>query len=285
MNTTPHPPLGIAHLCLLDCRPDKVIEIAAHSGFAQVGLRLIPPHPGALTYHLSNPELLHLKRLMSDTGVTVNDIEFISIDDTFSPTSLKSTFEQAAELGARRITVGSDTPDKERFCRNLYTLCEMAKPLGLVIDLENMPWRRPVATFNQAIDVALSVNQPNCGVVLDALHFFRGGNTPNELLQKHCDIIHSVQICDASSPPPRTAEALQFEARNRRMAPGEGTLPLIDLLRALRDNPTLSVEAPKPNRFTPQEWAQHLKKCSLNTLETARRLPINPHAPPRALKS
>jgi len=55
-----------------------------------------------------------------------------------------------------------------------------------------------------------------------------------------------VQICDASSdmPAPTDTPALVREARTGRLLPGEGVLPLRDLVAALPPGLPLAIEAP-----------------------------------------
>jgi len=54
-----------------------------------------------------------------------------------------------------------------------------------------------------------------------------------------------VQLCDApwQAPPP---ELIIHEAREGRLAPGQGQLPLAELLAALPEHVEFSVEMPAP---------------------------------------
>ena len=58
--------------------------------------------------------------------------------------------------------------------------------------------------------------------------------------------LRAAQICDASADVPTTEAAIIAEAREGRLPPGEGALPLGDLLEALPADTSLSVEMPMP---------------------------------------
>ncbi|HEX5776856.1 MAG TPA: hypothetical protein VFX95_09280, partial [Caulobacteraceae bacterium] len=59
-------------------------------------------------------------------------------------------------------------------------------------------------------------------------------------------LLRYAQICDAGPdmPAPRDTPALIREARTGRLLPGEGVLPLKDLVAALPANVPLAIEAP-----------------------------------------
>jgi len=78
------------------------------------------------------------------------------------------------------------------------------------------------------------------------LHFSRSGGIPAHIAQVDPSLVRYAQICDASSdmPGPGDTPALIREARTGRLLPGEGALPLRDLVAALPATAPLAVEAP-----------------------------------------
>jgi hypothetical protein len=80
----------------------------------------------------------------------------------------------------------------------------------------------------------------------DALHFSRSGGLPAHVASIDPSLFRYAQICDAVAdrPAPTDAPALIREARTGRLLPGEGVLPLMDLVRALPDALPLAIEAP-----------------------------------------
>ncbi|CAN7735020.1 TIM barrel protein [Bosea sp. LjRoot9] len=239
------PPLGIAHFTTIDVAPLDFVALAAEVGYATLGLRLHPAFPGAPFYEIRPGSALMaaMRALLANTGLRVHDIEFVVIDGSFSPVSLVPILESAAELGAQRLSVCGDDPEHGRLVANFAGLCDLAAGFGLGVDLENMPWRQ-VATIQDAARVVLEAGRPNGGVLVDALHLARGGGTPADLREMPRHLIRSAQLCDAGADRPVSVEAIIQEARGGRLLPGQGVLPLQNLLAELPADVTLSVEVP-----------------------------------------
>ena len=164
--------------------------------------------------------------------------------------------EDAAALGAQRLSVCGDDADRSRLADNFAALCAVAAEVGMGVDLENMGWR-PVRTFGDSLAVVEAAGADNAGVLVDALHFFRNGGTVEALAASPAGRIRSLQLCDVTGPDPTTDEARIAEARGGRLAPGDGELPLAAMLAAAPRDATLSVEVPI-DAATPPE--QHLRK-------------------------
>lgn len=237
------PQLGLAHFSAIGVAPDEFARLAADAGYGRIGLRLYPPFAGAPHYPLraGSQALRDLSRMCGDIGIEVYDIESVVIDAEFAPQDLLPTLEAAAELRASRLTVAGDDPDTGRLAANFLHLCELAAPFGVNVDMENMGWRS-IATYAQADALVTSVAADNAGVLVDAIHFFRNGGKAADL--RGPSRVRSVQLCDVAGPAPSAPEAMVAEARTGRLAPGEGELPLHDLLTALGPDVCLSVEVP-----------------------------------------
>ncbi len=85
-------------------------------------------------------------------------------------------------------------------------------------------------------------------MVVDALHFSRSGGLPAHIGQVDAALFRYAQICDASAdmPGPTDTPNLIREARTGRLLPGEGVLPLRELVAALPAGIPLAIEAPVP---------------------------------------
>lgn len=243
--TESNPPLGIAHFSCIDVPPLEFVRLAGEIGYAAVGLRLHPAFQGAPFYTLcsGNPELRSVKAALRQAGIAVYDIEFVVIDEGFSASEVLPVLEAAGELGARRLSVCGDDPDKSRFIDNLTALAVRADEFGLGVDLEIMPWRR-IGTLASAVEAAEGTQRANVGVLIDALHLSRSGAVPADLKSVSKGLIQSVQLCDAVAERPADDAALVAEARGGRLLPGEGALPLRELLTMAPSNARLSVEVP-----------------------------------------
>ena len=80
-------------------------------------------------------------------------------------------------------------------------------------------------------------------MLIDALHFSRSGGWPSHIAGIDASLLKYAQICDAVAAIPSEAGDLIREARTGRLLPGEGALPLRDLV-ALPAAIPLSIEAP-----------------------------------------
>jgi sugar phosphate isomerase/epimerase len=124
----------------------------------------------------------------------------------------------------------------------LAEMCELARPYGITVDLEFMPFR-PVQSLAHAVDVLNRARQPNARILIDALHVFRSNSAIEQFAAIDPAMLGPFQICDApaTSPPP---EALVTEARTRRLLPGHGELALSTLIDALPAGTRFGVEVP-----------------------------------------
>jgi sugar phosphate isomerase/epimerase len=268
VNITPTllPPLGIAHFTTIDVEPLAFVEMAARIGYATVGLRLYPAFPGAPFYEIPVGSALmrSMRTRLANTGLSVYDIEFVTIDATFEIERLKPALDSAAELGARCISVCGDDPDRPRFVAAFAGLCDLAAGFGMGVDLEVMPWRQ-VGTIEDAVAVVRDSVRSNCGVLIDALHLLRSGGDPLELRTLPRPAIRSAQLCDAPAARPATTEGIIQEARAGRLLPGDGDLPLYRLLAELPDHTVLSVELPNAGH-PPEQHARRAYEAAQRTL-------------------
>ena len=146
-------------------------------------------------------------------------------------------------LGAQHVLcVGNDT-ERGRLRDNFGRLCEAAGGLGLSVGLEAITYCA-VATPADALELVRASGQANARILIDALQFFRSGATCDQIGEIDQTLIEYIQICDAPSAAPQSLEARRREARTARLLPGDGELPLRELLSKLPLDLPLAVEAP-----------------------------------------
>ncbi len=246
-DTTPRQ-ISLAHLTVLDTTPPELVTVAAAAGFRTIGIRLTAtPSVGIPPYDiLSDGPLLRETLLrLADAGVSVLDTEFLRFEPD-NPVGIPEGFlEVSARLGARNVLVMSAEPEEGRTIERFCELCDRAARYGLHVCLEFAIYTG-VRTLAQAAGVVAQSNRSNASVLVDALHFSRSGGIPADIAQVDPSLFRYAQICDASAdmPGPGDAPGLIREARTGRLLPGEGVLPLAELVAALPDAAPLAIEAP-----------------------------------------
>jgi sugar phosphate isomerase/epimerase len=102
-----------------------------------------------------------------------------------------------------------------------------------------------VKTLGDARRVVAGAGHRAGAILVDSLHLQRSGGTPAEVAALPGDLLPYAQLCDAPLEPIMPDEAVALtEARTGRLFPGDGQMPLHDLVQALPRGVALSVEAP-----------------------------------------
>lgn len=236
--------LGIAHLPLLDFGPPELFDVAARAGYQRVGLRMHSAAPGTKVYPVERRQVAALRAAAREAGVEVFDAEFIQLSRDLDVAALDGWMATAAELGAKRVNCGAsgDDPDLARNVDHFGALCDVAARHGLGVDVEFMRWRKPIASIGDAVDIVTRAARPNGHILVDLLHVVRSGGTAADLARVPARLIGHVQLSDAPLAAPTDAGIIA-EAREGRLPPGEGGLPLVELMNALPAGVPLSTEA------------------------------------------
>ncbi|MGH8665720.1 MAG: sugar phosphate isomerase/epimerase family protein [Burkholderiales bacterium] len=245
MNTTPRE-LSLAHLSVLDATPPELVTVAAQAGFRQIGIRLsATPSVGAPPYDMlrDTPVLRETLARLDDTGVSVLDVEFLRFEPEIPQGIPEGFLETGARLGAQYVLVMSAEPIEARTVERFCDLCDRAQQYGLHVCLEFAIY----TGVKTLADAARLVNKSGCAnasVLVDALHFSRSGGLPSDIAGIDASLFRYAQICDAAAVIPSEPGDLIREARTGRRLPGEGALPLRDLVAALPAAIPLAIEAP-----------------------------------------
>jgi sugar phosphate isomerase/epimerase len=243
-------PISLAHLTVLDTTPPELVTVAAAAGFRAIGIRLtatpsvgVPPYTEQILRE--GPLLRETLRRLDDTGVSVLDTEFLRFEPEHPIGIPEGFLEVSARLGARNVLVMSAEPEEARTLERFCELCDRAAGYGLNVGLEFAIYTG-VRTLAHAAQTVARSKRPNASVLIDALHFSRSGGMPAHVASVDPSLLRYAQICDAGPdmPGPGDTPALIREARTGRLLPGEGVLPLADLVAALPETATLAIEAP-----------------------------------------
>ncbi|MEU4560548.1 TIM barrel protein [Actinoplanes sp. NPDC023936] len=237
---------SLAHLTALSLSPPELVEAAADAGYRYVGLRLTRVTPVEPHYPLAtDPALMRTTKVrLAATGVEVLDIELARIGPDEDPRDFQRFLEAGAELGARHVIVQLPDPDRNRKIDRYAQLCQMARPLGLTMDLEFPSWTE-TPDLTEATRVLRSADQPNAGILIDLLHFARSGSSVADLRELPAGWFHFAHVCDAPPGVPPTREELIHTARFERLYPGEGGIDVDGILAALPSGIPYALEIPR----------------------------------------
>ena len=106
-------------------------------------------------------------------------------------------------------------------------LAQHAGELGINLGLEYDGMTEQMNNLKVAWEVLELVDEENTGVALDSYHFFAGGSDFKDLEAFPTEKIYAVHLADG--PADLTDPAIDYN----RVMPGEGELPLGDLVRTL----------------------------------------------------
>jgi sugar phosphate isomerase/epimerase len=239
------PPLSLHHLTMIEASPVQLVEAAAAGGFDHCGLRLVAPRPGDPLADIAGDRdvVRQVERRLRHAGVRLLDIEAVWLGPETDMETLRQPLEVGASLGARYVlTVGNDD-NRERFAETFARFCDLAAGIGLIVMLEFITYCA-VNSLAEARRVVEGSGRANAGILIDTLQFFRSGAEPAALDGLPASAFPYMQLCDGLRAAPATLEARRHEARTDRRLPGEGELPVAELLRHLPPGIPLSLEAP-----------------------------------------
>lgn len=266
-------PLALGHLTLLDVPPPQLVRLAMEVGFVGVGMRLQAVHPAEDPWPmLHNSSMLNdTRRALDETGCEVWDVGEIRVEPGFDIEASNALFEAGGFLGAKFINVYPMEPNPRAFAEALQRVTEQAARYDITVTIEPMIYNG-IPNLQRALEVLDLVDAPNIGLIIDSLHLHRFGGVPADLADVDPASIVMLQLCDApieapvhfDTPGPlprnqsREAPPIALEARGFRLLPGDGELPLVELVAQLPFTPT-TVEAPDyplQQRLTPTEIAE-----------------------------
>jgi sugar phosphate isomerase/epimerase len=252
-------PLFLAPTTLMDASPLGLIEAARDAGYDGLGLRLhaspkLPYHPVVG----DAPLIRQIQRTLSDARLQVLDIYTFYLEPATRLDDFLPALALGAEFGAGYALVQGADPDWSRLVDNFAGFCERTKRFGLAASLEFVP-QRDLATLGEAFRLIDESGQPNAVICVDPLHLARGGGTPADLRHLDRRLLPYIQFSDGVLAPgePDLDLAKRIGIGERRL-PGQGTLPLIDLLEVVPDDLPLSIEVPRPAgaSMTDAAWAR-----------------------------
>lgn len=237
---------SLAHLTVLSLTPPQLVDVAARTGYEYVGVRITRVTPEEVLYDLARDRALmrETKARLSDTGVAVLDVELFRMDPSLEPEHLEPELDATAELGAKHIIAQLPDPDRERATTRFARLCDLARARGIFVSLEFPHWTE-TGTLTEAARVVRAVNRANAGILVDMLHFGRSHSSLDELAKLPRDWFRFAHVCDAAIEVPPTMAGIIRTARDERQFPGEGGIPVREILARMPQDIPYALEIPR----------------------------------------
>lgn len=252
-------PCVLHFLTVPDLSPVEAIHVAADTGYPFVSLRLQTPNPADVALPLLQDDALarEVAEASRSTGVGIAEVDILRLPADAKADGLVRFIDRAASLGAKHlVAVGLDN-DENKLTEIFAQACRLAAPLGMTVNLEPISWNA-ISSLTQAQRIVNAAGQSNGGVLIDALHFHRMGESIDDLKTIAPERFNIFHLCDAPLLSPVGVDALRIEARTARQMPGEGQLKLTPLLTSLPSHTLVSVEVPNQKllkEFTPKQRA------------------------------
>ncbi|MGO3740798.1 sugar phosphate isomerase/epimerase family protein [Kerstersia sp.] len=262
----PSTTFALAPLSHLELTPPDMVLCAALAGYQALGLRLIPATATETRHDAigNTPTVREIARRLDDTGMQLLDIELFSLRPDTQVADYRAALETGVRLGARHALVSGQDPDPARLSQNFGQFAEMASSLGLRACLEPVPWVA-ISSLAKAEALIQQSGAQEAGIVIDALHFDRAGETPATLAAIAPSRFPYVQLCDAPAERPADLDGLLFQARRERLMPGDGGLNLSSLLAGLPGNIPIGLEVPLAGLSLTVAPVERAKRMRLKT--------------------
>jgi len=252
-----------------DVAPQDMIGVAADAGFASVGLRITGRKPGDAFERIvdNGPLIAAMRQRALDRGVAIHNLSIYHLYPEIGAADLEQVLDAAADLGAPAMLASGYDPDHARYCERMRWFADAAAARDIRLFLEFVPFSA-VKTLPAALAIVRAVDKPNFGMIVDPLHLARSGGTPDDVRSVPPDRLFFVQLCDAPRAHPPGVD-LPTEARRMRLDPGEGALPLHELLDAVGADIDIECEFPTQANLAlpPVERARGIHAAATRYLE------------------
>lgn len=226
--------------------PLEYITAAAEAGYDGVGMRLHPASPSMpFTPIIGDKRLMReVKRAIVDSGLTVHDVFSCYLRPETEFDALDPVLSYAVEIGARYAVVICDEPEWSRAVDNLGRLADLAAKHSLTAVVEGPIYGRLINTLPLVLRLVEQAARDNIVVCIDTYQLFRSGADGSSLTGIDPTLLPYLQLTDG------VAEPVQF------LVPGQGSVPLADIMAAMPEDVVVGLECPAPGESTatPTAW-------------------------------
>jgi sugar phosphate isomerase/epimerase len=245
------------------------IQIAIECGFDGIELW----HDDLTAYEKQSGSLDDIKKLLDDNNLEVVTtialhgwVSSIGSEYEKALDDARTKMKQSAAIGAKHIIASPPrevVSDMDEAARRYRHLLELGREFGVKPAMEFLGFAEGINQINDAWEIVTKADHPDSAIVLDSFHIYRGGSDINDMKQISEEKIAIFHINDAPQTPAR-----EKQTDADRVYPGDGILPLSEMVQILRDvgyTGHISLEL-----FNPKYWAQNPKKVVHEGLDKMR---------------
>lgn len=246
-------PLILHQLNAVGVTPAEFIGLAADNDcrrvtmFAYDGGHVLPRTNSGLSYPtpISADMKDEVRRALADGGVALDGVEFFPLTAEVDLDLYKPALALGAELGATRAVTHIFIEDDALVVDRLGAFCELAEAHGMRVSSEFCPLTPGNPSLGRAKWLVDQVGRDSFGIGVDMLHVIRSGASAKDIAELAPRYFGVVQICDARGVQ---ASSDYIKDVHNREVPGQGDLPLHDLLSAVPAALPIEVEVPAAHR-------------------------------------
>jgi sugar phosphate isomerase/epimerase len=248
------PPVDFVHLAAdLGCH---AISMKARGGAGDPNMAYNPWRHPAFSFIDDAGLRRRMAAALQQRGVSISLAEGSVVRPGTDLLASPAYLDTMAELGVTRLNAVSLDPDLDRTLDQYAALADEAARRGMETVTEFAPGMT-VCDLETGLRAVRHVGRPDFRLLVDTMHVVRSGATAGDLAAVDPDLIGYVQLCDSTR---RQRGASYWDDTSDRDIPGQGELPLVDLLLALPPGLPVGLEVPMRSRAdqgaSPQECAR-----------------------------
>jgi sugar phosphate isomerase/epimerase len=241
--------LGLEWQTVFGLAPVDYVNLAADLGCGFVAITLVPgpdnPY-GFEPWSLRDDVALRREMVaaMKDRAVSISIAEGFTVRPGCDISAVEPDLDVLAELQVPRINTVSMDPDLERSIDEWSLLADLAAHRGMQTTVEFAP-SLTLTSLDEALYAIRRIGRSDVGLLVDTMHLVRSGGTPDDLAALRPGIIGHVQLSDHTM---KQCHATYREDTANRVVPGEGELPLREILAVLPSDIVVGLEVPMRSR-------------------------------------
>jgi sugar phosphate isomerase/epimerase len=239
--------LGVGFLGGFGLPPVEFVDLTADLGCRYMsavvqGLPLVPL--GYPPFSLKDDAALRrdMRAAMNHRGVTISLGDGFLVLPGADMRTFAADLDALADLGVPRINVVSLDPDLGHTFDQFAILTELAAQRGIQTVVEPVPGLT-VGDLPTALAAREHVGRSEFRLLIDPMHPVRSGSGAADVAAIDPHHIGYAQLNDTTLRP--RLDNYMEEAMFERMVPGEGELPLPDILSALPPDIVIELEVPR----------------------------------------